>query len=282
MTTTLDASDTGEAKVAEVVAVIAAGQQRPEPAGGMSAARLFCWRGLLKIRHVPEQLMDVTLTPVMFIVMFTYIFGGEVSGSTDEYLHYVTPGIVVMTVLFTTVYSGVNLCTDISKGVFDRFRSLPIWRPAPLVGALMGDLLRYTLAGLVTVAVGMALGFRPDGGAVGVVLAIGLLLVFASGLAWVFTIIGLLMRTPSAMLNLGFLLLFPLTFLSNVFVDPATMPAVLEKFVDANPVSLLTNATRGLMAGETPTQDIVLVIASAAALTLVFAPIAARLYKTRT
>jgi ABC-2 type transport system permease protein len=213
--------------------------------------------------------------------MFTYLFGGAIAGSTREYLQYLTPGVLVMTVLFTTVYSGVNLCTDISKGVFDRFRSLPIWRPAPLVGALLGDLLRYVLAGLVTIAVGLALGFRPAGGVVGVLLGLGLLLVFASGLAWAFTVLGILMKTPSAMLNLGFLLLFPLTFASNVFVAPTTMPAWLEGAVGANPVTFLVSATRGLMAGETPTRDIGLVFASAAVLTVVFAPIAARLYRTR-
>jgi ABC-2 type transport system permease protein len=275
------AAEAGEAVVADVVRVIVSGRDRPRPASASVAARMFCWRALLKIKHVPEQLMDVTLTPVMFILMFTYLFGGAIAGSTREYLQYLTPGVLVMTVLFTTVYSGVNLCTDISKGVFDRFRSLPIWRPAPLVGALLGDLLRYVLAGLVTIAVGLALGFRPAGGVVGVLLGLGLLLVFASGLAWAFTVLGILMKTPSAMLNLGFLLLFPLTFASNVFVAPTTMPAWLERAVGANPVTFLVSATRGLMAGETPTRDIGLVFASAAALTVVFAPIAARLYRTR-
>ncbi len=272
----------GEAVVADVVSVIVSGRDRPKPASPSVAARMFCWRAMLKIKHVPEQLMDVTLTPVMFILMFTYLFGGAIAGSTGEYLQFLTPGILVMTILFTTVYSGVNLCTDISKGVFDRFRSLPIWRPAPLVGALLGDLMRYVLAGMVTIAVGLALGFRPAGGVVGVVLGIGVILVFASGLAWAFTVLGILMKTPSAMLNLGFLLLFPLTFASNVFVAPETMPTWLENAVELNPITKLVEATRGLMAGDTPGDAIVSVFVTSAVLTVVFAPIAARLYRTRT
>ena len=119
---------------------------------------------MLKVKHVPEQLLDVTITPVMFVLMFTYLFGGAISGSTAAYLEYILPGILVMSVLFTTVYSGVALNTDLTKGVVDRFRSLPIWRPAPLVGALLGDTVRYIIAGTVIVVLGVILGYRPDAG----------------------------------------------------------------------------------------------------------------------
>ena len=115
----------------------------------------FGWRGMLKVKHVPEQLLDVTITPVMFVLMFTYLFGGAIAGSTGEYLDYILPGILVMSVLFTTVYSGVALNTDLTKGVVDRFRSLPIWRPAPLVGALLGDSVRYLVAGTVIIVLGV-------------------------------------------------------------------------------------------------------------------------------
>jgi ABC-2 type transport system permease protein len=249
---------------------------RPSP---LSAALTFGWRGMLKVKHVPEQLLDVTITPVMFVLMFTYLFGGAIAGSTGEYLDYILPGILVMSVLFTTVYSGVSLNTDLTKGVVDRFRSLPVWRPAPLVGALLGDSVRYLIGGTVIIVLGVALGYRPGAGVGGVLLALGLVIVFAFGLSWVFTTLGLLLRSPSAVMNAGFMGIFPLTFLSNVFVDPATLPKGLEAFVDANPISILATASRGLMEGSADGSDIVIVLATAALLTAVFAPLTVRLYR---
>jgi ABC-2 type transport system permease protein len=254
---------------------------RPARASALSAALTFGWRGMLKVKHVPEQLMDVTLTPVLFLLMFTYLFGGAITGSTADYLDYVLPGILVMSVLFTTVYSGVSLNTDLTKGVVDRFRSLPIWRPAPLVGALLGDSLRYLVAGTVIVLLGVGLGYRPGAGVFGVVLALALVIVFAFGLSWVFTTLGLLLRSPNAVMNAGFTGIFPLTFLSNVFVDPATLPGPLKAFVDVNPISILATASRGLMEGNAEATDIGLVLATAALLTAVFAPLTTYLYRTR-
>jgi ABC-2 type transport system permease protein len=254
---------------------------RPERPGPLSAALTFGWRGMLKVKHVPEQLMDVTLTPVLFVLMFTYLFGGAIAGSTAEYLDYLLPGILVMSVLFTTVYSGVSLNTDLTKGVVDRFRSLPIWRPAPLVGALLGDSLRYLVAGTVIVVLGVALGYRPGAGIGGVVLALALVIVFAFGLSWVFTTLGLLLRSPNAVMNAGFMGIFPLTFLSNVFVDPETLPGPLEAFVDVNPISILATASRGLMEGNVESADVAVVLGTAALLTAVFAPLTTYLYRTR-
>jgi ABC-2 type transport system permease protein len=252
---------------------------RPPRPTGLSAALTFAWRGMLKVKHVPEQLLDVTITPVMFVVMFTYIFGGAIAGSTGQYLDYLLPGILVMSVLFTTVYSGVALNTDLTKGVVDRFRSLPIWRPAPLVGSMVGDTVRYLVAGTVIILLGVALGYRPRGGVAGTLAALGLVVVFAFGLSWVFTTIGLLMRSPSAVMNTGFMAMFPLTFLSNVFVRPATLPAALKAFVDANPISILATASRGLMGGRADAGPILIVLAVAVALTTVFAPLTTRLYR---
>jgi ABC-2 type transport system permease protein len=251
---------------------------RPPQAGPLSAALTFGWRGMLKVKHVPEQLLDVTVTPVMFVLMFTYLFGGAIAGSTGEYLDYILPGILVMSVLFTTVYSGVALNTDLTKGVVDRFRSLPIWRSAPLVGSLLGDSVRYLVSGSVIILLGVILGYRPGAGVVGVLAALALVVIFAFGLSWVFTTIGLLMRTPSAVMNAGFMGIFPLTFLSNVFVDPTTLPGPLEAFVGVNPISILATASRGLMEGNAEAPDIALVLAVAAVLTLVFAPLTTRLY----
>jgi ABC-2 type transport system permease protein len=236
---------------------------------------------MLKVKHVPEQLLDVTITPVMFVLMFTYLFGGAIAGSTGDYLDYILPGILVMSVLFTTVYSGVSLNTDLTKGVVDRFRSLPIWRPAPLVGALLGDSVRYLVGGTVIIVLGVALGYRPPAGVDGVVAALALVIVFAFGLSWVFTTLGLLLRSPNAVMNAGFMGIFPLTFLSNVFVEPETLPSALEAFVNVNPISILADASRGLMEGDVSGGDIAIVLATAAALTAVFAPLTTRLYRTR-
>jgi ABC-2 type transport system permease protein len=252
---------------------------RPPRASAASAALTFGWRGMLKVKHVPEQLLDVTITPVMFVLMFTFLFGGAIAGSTGEYLDYILPGILVMSVLFTTVYSGVALNTDQTKGVVDRFRSLPIWKPAPLVGALLGDSVRYLVAGTVIIALGLALGFRPDAGVGGVVAALALVVVFAFALSWVFTTLGLLLRSPNAVMNAGFMGIFPLTFLSNVFVEPKTLPAGLEAFVNVNPISILATSSRGLMAGSADAGDIAIVLATAALLTAVFAPLTTRLYR---
>jgi ABC-2 type transport system permease protein len=210
--------------------------------------------------------------------MFTYLFGGAVEGSTSDYLQFLLPGMLVQSVLFTAVYSGVTLNTDMTKGVVDRFRSLPVWRPAPLVGAVLGDAVRYALAATVVVVLGLVMGFDAGGGAGGLLAGIALVVVFAFALSWVFTTLGLVMRTQSAVMNAGFMALFPLIFLSNIFVRPETLPRGLEAFVDLNPISHLTTAVRGVMAGAAESGDVGLVLLEAAVLVAVFAPLTARLY----
>jgi ABC-2 type transport system permease protein len=271
---------TGGADTAAVRRAIAATERPPRP-GRLSTALTFGWRGMLKVKHVPEQLLDVTITPVMFLLMFTYLFGGAIAGSTSAYLDYTLPGLLVMSVLFTTVYSGVSLNTDLTKGVVDRFRSLPIWRPAPLLGALLGDSVRYVIAGTVIIVVGVALGYRPDAGAGGAVAALALVVLFSFGLSWVFSVLGLLLRSPNAVMNSGFMAIFPLTFLSNVFVDPATLPGPLQGFVAVNPISILATACRSLMDGEPDGEAILISLAVAAGLAAVFLPITTRLYRSR-
>ncbi len=278
-TTTTDAA-APEADQAAVRRAISSTPRPPAP-GALSAALTFAWRGMLKVRHVPEQLLDATLTPVMFVVMFTYMFGGAIAGSTGAYRDFLLPGILVMSVLFTTVYSGIALNTDLTKGVVDRFRSLPIWRSAPLVGSLLGDAVRYVTAGTVIILVGVILGYRPGAGVVGAVAALALVVLFAFGLSWVFTTLGLVLRAPNAVMSAGFLGIFPLTFLSNVFVDPETLPGPLEAFVDVNPITILVSACRGLMEGDADGADIAIVLAVAAAITAVFMPLTTRLYRAR-
>ncbi len=277
MTATTGPGTTDTAAVRRAIASTA----RPSRPGPLSTALTFGWRGMLKIKHVPEQLMDVTITPVLFVLMFTYLFGGALAGSTGAYLQYVLPGILVMSVVFTTVYSGVALNTDLTKGVVDRFRSLPIWRPAPLLGALLGDSVRYVVAGTVILVLGVVLGYRPEGGVVGALLALGLVVVFSFGLSWVYSALGLVLRSPSAVLNGGFTVLFPLTFMSNVFVDPATLPGPLQAFVGVNPISVLATASRSLAAGTPDGTAIAVSLAVAAALTAVFLPVTTRLYRSR-
>ncbi len=277
---TAGTSSPSTSRSADLAAVrrVISSRPRPEPAGRWSAALVFGWRGMLKVKHVPEQLLDVTVTPVMFLLMFTYLFGGAVAGSTRDYLSYILPGVLVMSVLFTTVYCGIALNTDLTRGVVDRFRSLPIPRPAPLLGALIGDSARYLAAGTVIVVLGVALGFRPAAGAPGVLAALALVVVFSFGLSWVFSTLGLLLRSPSAVMNGGFLVMFALTFVSNVFVPPDTLPGVLRTVVEVNPVSLLASASRDLMAGTASVAQVGVVLGIAVALAAVFAPLTTRLY----
>ncbi|MCZ2262224.1 ABC transporter permease [Isoptericola sp. QY 916] len=253
----------------------------PSRPSALSMTLTFGWRALLKIKHVPEQLFDVLVSPVIFTLMFTYLFGGALAGSTSAYIQFLLPGILVQTIVIVTVYTGYTLNTDITKGVFDRFRSLPIWRPAPIVGALLGDTVRYSIASVMTIGLGLILGFRPDGGGVGVVLGVLLLLVFAFSLSWIFTILGLLLRTPNAVMGVSMMVLMPLTFASNIFVDPSTMPAALQRFVEINPVTHLVTAVRGLMAGTPDGGEIVWVLVASVVLTAVFGPITMHLYRTR-
>jgi ABC-2 type transport system permease protein len=270
----------GRPEQANLQGVLASGVRPPRPSA-LSASFTFGWRALLKIKHVPEQLFDVTVFPVLFLLMFTYLFGGAIVGSTTEYLQWVLPGILVMTVVMITLYTGMALNTDITKGVFDRFRSLPIWRPAPLAGALLGDAVRYTMASLVVIVLGLVLGFRPENGAPGVVLAVLLLIVFCYSLSWIWTLLGLLLRTPNSVMSVSMMVMFPGTFLSNIFVDPQTMPAWLRAFVDVNPISHLVTAIRGLMHGGVTAGQIGWVLVASAVMVALFAPVSMYLYRNR-
>ncbi|MBP3038763.1 ABC transporter permease [Bacillaceae bacterium Marseille-Q3522] len=254
---------------------------RPARPSALSACITFAWRALLRIKHVPEQLFDVTLFPIIFLLMYTYLFGGALAGSTGEYLQFLLPGILVMTVAMITMYTGVDLNNDISKGTFDRFRTLPIWRPSVLVGALLVDMVRYSIASTIMILLGLLLGFRPEGGLVGVLLGVGLLLLFSFSLSWIWTTLGLVMRTEKAVTGVSMMVLFPLTFASNTFVDPETMPDVLEAVVNVNPITLLVTAVRGLMHGTPSINDISLVFLASGILIVVFAPLTMYLYRNK-
>jgi ABC-2 type transport system permease protein len=254
---------------------------RPPRPGALSASLTFAWRALLKIKHVPEQMADAIGIPVIFTLLFTYLFGGALAGSTGEYLRFLLPGTLAMTVLLLTVYTGLALNADIAKGALDRYRSLPIWRPAPIVGGLLGDIGRYLLASALVLGLGLAMGFRPDGGAVGVLLAVALILVFAFAVSWIWTTLGLVLRTVNSVVMVSFTVQFPLTFASNVFVDPATMPGWLRAFVEANPVSKLVTAERNLMYGTASAGQVGWVLLASAALVAVFAPLTMWVYRNK-
>ena len=251
---------------------------RPPAASALAATITLGWRAMLKIKHVPFQLFDVTAFPLMMTLMFTYLFGGALAGSVGAYVQYLIPGIVVQTIVFITVYTGVGLNGDIAKGLFDRFRSVPIWQPAPIFGALLGDVFRYSLAATMVITLGLIMGFRPQAGIVGVVAAVALIILFSLSLSWMWIIVGMLVKSPESVMTSSFLLLFPLTMGSNIFVDPKTMPGWLQAVVGANPVTKLANASRGLMHGNVDVRDIVWVLIATGVITAIFAPIAMRMY----
>ena len=251
---------------------------RTRPPSALSAVGTLAWRAMLKIKHVPFQLFDVTITPIMFTLLFTYMFGGALAGSPREYIQYLLPGILVQTILFITVYTGLGLNTDIQKGLHDRFRSMPIWQTAPILGPLVGDLFRYSFAAFLIVVLGYIIGFRPAAGFVGVLLGYALVLVQAFALSWIWIIIGLRVRTPEAVMTMSFVVLFPLTFASNIFVRLETMPPWLQAVVRHNPVTRLADASRALMHGEPALVDTLWVLGTSAVAVAVFAPIALHQY----
>jgi len=239
----------------------------------------MAWRSLKKMRRNPEQFFDVTLQPLLFTAMFAYIFGGAISGNVHSYLPLMIPGIVAQTVLTTCMSTGVQLREDMEKGVFDRFKSLPIARLAPLAGPMVADLVRYLIAATLTFAMGMAIGYRPGGGALGVTGAIVLSIFTGWAIAWIFTFIGTIARNARSVQGISMLILFPLTFLSNAFVPVSTLPAPLAAFVRINPVSHLVSATRSLANNATITGEVGWTLLACVAVIVIFVPLSVYSYK---
>ena len=258
-----------------------AGSKRPDPPNALASTMAFAHRALLRIKHVPEQMFDVTLFPIIFLLMFTYLFGGAIAGSTGEYLQFLLPGILVMTVSQITMYTGIDLNNDIRKGIFDRFRTLPIWLPSALVGALLVDVIRYSLASAIMIGLGLVLGFRPEGGVMGVLGAVLVILLFSFSFSWIWTAAGIIMRSEKSLMMVSFLVVFPLTFVSNVFVDPSTLPSWLQGFVNINPISILATAVRGLMHGNGTWEQIGWVVVVSAIFVVIFAPLTMYLYRRK-
>jgi len=241
----------------------------------------MAYRGLLKIRRTPEQLFDVTFQPIIFTLMFTYIFGGAISGNVQNYLPVIIPGILVQTVITTSIVTGVQLREDMDKGVFDRFKSLPIARIAPLAGALLADTVRYTIATVLTFTMGYIMGYRPHAG-IGHVVIAGLLVIVCSwAISWIFAFFGVIARTAASVQGISMLVLFPLTFLSNAFVPVKTMPNWLQWFVNINPISHIVTAVRDLANIGTMGSDLVLSLVGSAVIVAIFAPLTVRAYMRR-
>ncbi|MGD0560159.1 MAG: ABC transporter permease [Streptosporangiaceae bacterium] len=245
-------------------------------------ALVLAKRNLIKLVRTPEQLIDVTLQPVIFLLLFVYVFGGALAhGSQHDYLEFLLPGILGQTIAMTSITIGSNMNTDIAKGVFDRFRSLPIARSAPLVGAVFAEFARYLIVCVVTVGFGYAVGFRISTDPLKLLAAVVIAICFALSFVWISVFIGMTVRSAGAVQGVMFLLIFPLSFGSNVFVQATTMPGWLQAFVKVNPMSHLVSAVRALMLGGPAGAQIGWTLAWCVGLLAVFFPLALRAYIRR-
>lgn len=256
--------------------------ERITPLATVRHGAQLTWRSLLKIKANPEEVLGLLFMPVMFVSLFVFVFGQAMMGDWQTYRDFLMPGIIAQSVVFATLGTGFSLCTDVEKGIFDRFRSLPIARSAPLIGAVLGDLVRYLITVVMVLLVGIAIGFRPEGGLLGVVAAAALILLFAFALCWMSTFIGMMVRTPMAVQSFGMILMFPLTFGSSAFVDPATMPDWMRVIAENNPVTHVVDAMRGLLIGGPVAEPLAWTLFWTAAITAVFFPLAVRAYRRRT
>jgi ABC transporter DrrB family efflux protein len=256
--------------------------RRLSPAAGLRNACTLTWRSVLKLKTNSEDLFGLSMQPIMWLVLFTYVFGGAISGGSHKYLQFSLPGILVMSVVFATLGTGLMLNQDITTGVFDRFRSLPIARWAPLAGAVLGDLIRYSISVAITLGFGMILGFRIETSPLAAAAGCLLLLTFALAMCWFSALIGLLVKTPQGVQWFGFLAFFPLVFGSNLLVPSTTMPGWLQAFVNVNPVTYLTQAERALLTGGPAATPVIRSLLWALGIFAVFAPLAVRAYRRRT
>jgi ABC-2 type transport system permease protein len=254
-------------------------RHRVSVAETVSQTLTMAWRATKKMRRNPEQFFDVLIQPLLFTAMFAYIFGGAVSGDVQSYLPLLIPGILAQTTLTACIATGTQLREDMDKGVFDRFKALPIARVAPLAGPMVADLLRYTIATVLTFATGMVMGYRPGGGVFGVVAAMLLTIVTGWSLAWIFTFVGIIGRSAQSVQGISMMIMFPLTFLSNAFVPEHTLPGWLRSFVQVNPVSHVVTAVRDLANTGQVTAQVGWALVACAAVVAIFAPLCVRVYR---
>jgi oleandomycin transport system permease protein len=242
-------------------------------------ALTLAWRSLTKLRHSPDQLLDVIMLPIVLVLVLVNLFGNAVAGSTHAYLQYVLPGIAVQALLFASLGIGIGLNTDLRNGIFDRFRSLPIARSAPLIGYILGDVVKFVLSLALVFALGAIVGFRTHGSPPAVLAACVIIMVFAFAASWVMALAGLLARSPASVTAFSFILILPLTFGSNVFVPTGRLPGWLQAWVKINPVTDVSSAARGLMLNLPLGNAVVASLLWTAGLVAVFAPLATWAYR---
>ncbi|GAA3152376.1 ABC transporter permease [Streptomyces rectiviolaceus] len=255
---------------------------RITPAKAARHSLALAGRGVTKFIKSPARLVDVVLTPIVFLLMFVYLFGGAIAGGdTDAYLQMITPGIMVMTVFQASIGIGVSLNADSSTGIFDRFRSMPIARSAPLIGAVIADVVRYVVCLATLVALALVMGYRVDTNPAAALGALAVLIAFAVSFSWMSVYVGMLVKTPGSVQGLMTVLVLPLTFASNVFVPDTTMPGWLQVWSDVNPVSLMSDTMRGLLNGGEVAGPLLGSLAWMVGVIAVFAPLAMRAYRKR-
>jgi ABC transporter DrrB family efflux protein len=238
-------------------------------------------RNLLHIKATPEQLVEMSIQPLMFLILFVYVFGGAIAGSSRAYLQFALPGILVQSVAFLPFTTAIALNVDFQRGVIDRFRSLPIARSSVIGGRILADGARIAWSILIITGVSVLLGFRFQGGAAGAVGAFLLVTAFGLTMCWPMAFIGITSRTTESVNTLGFMIILPLTFASSAFVPTSTMPGWLETFANVNPVTQVIDAARGLMLGGPVAVPLLKSVVWMAAIVAVFAPLAIARYRRR-
>lgn len=239
-------------------------------------------RNLRHIRRTPELLLDVTLQPIIFVLLFRYVFGGAIQPEGTTYANFLMAGIFVQTIAFASIWTSVLLANDLTKGMIDRFRSLPMAQSAVITGRTLTDLLRGMLAVAIMWIVGLFIGFSPTGGLTGSLAAIGMILLFGYALSWVGVALGAFVRTPEALQGIIFVTVFPLTFASSAFVPTETMPSWLRPVAEAQPMTLVINTVRSSTLDGTGGPDFIPALIWAAATLVISFPLGVYLYQRRT
>ncbi len=250
-------------------------------ANALSNTLSIARRNLLHIKATPEQLVEMSIQPLMFLVLFVYVFGGAIAGSSREYLQFALPGILIQSVAFLPFTTAIALNVDFQRGVIDRFRSLPIARSAVISGRILADGVRSVWSILIITGFALVLGFRFGGGAAGALGAVVLVTAFGLTMCWPMAFIGVTARTTESVNTWGFMIILPLTFASSAFVPTASMPGWLEAFANVNPVTSAIDAARGLMLGGSVAEPVVRSVIGMAVITAVFAPLTILRYRRR-
>jgi ABC-2 type transport system permease protein/oleandomycin transport system permease protein len=254
---------------------------RTNPLTGIKHTMTLAWRSLVQIKHNPMEVLDLSIQPIMFLLLFTYTLGGAIMGSTQNYLQFALPGLLVQNTIFATMNIGVLLNTDITKGVFDRLRSLPIARWSPLAGRIVADTVKQAWSVALLLGVGVALGFDVTTSAAGVLGTFALMLVFCLAVSWIAVLIGVIASEPDKVQIFMFAVVFPLTFTSNIFAPTGSMPSWLQHWVKINPVTILSDAVRGLLTGGPVGVPVTQSLLWAAGIAAIFAPLAVWRFKRR-